>query len=339
MNKLATALLVLSFVSIGHSQTASLMIRGYGKDLYLEHKVAAHEGIYGIGRLYNVHPKFIAAYNKLDMTKGLSIGQVLRIPLTDTNFSQSTAAGKPIYYLVGEKETLAKISSVHNKVPPQRIREWNKLRNDNLAKGTPLIIGFLVPGSGAVPVATTPAKEEPKKPDEQKLVVKKDSADKTKLAIKKEETRKPEDTKTAIRKDSADKAKAVVKKEETKKPAPVVPRPEVSADMSGQGYFKAFFDQQVRSNPISKTETVTSGIFRMLNTSPEAKYYMLLDGVTPGTVVRVINPENNRAVYAKVLGEMGSARQNGSLNIRISDAAASSLGVADTDKFIVKINY
>jgi hypothetical protein len=66
---------------------------------------------------------------------------------------------------------------------------------------------------------------------------------------------------------------------------------------------------------------------------------MLIDDIPSGTVIRIINPDNNKAIYAKVLGEMNGIRQNQGLNIRISNTAASTLGIADTEKFIVKINY
>ena len=61
--------------------------------------------------------------------------------------------------------------------------------------------------------------------------------------------------------------------------------------------------------------------------------------MAPGTIVRVINPSNNKTVYAKVLGEMSGIRQNEGLNIRISNAAAAALEVTEQDKFIVKVNY
>jgi hypothetical protein len=339
MNKLlATLGLLLFFVFTAVAQATVLLIKGYGKDLYLEHKVAPKEGIFAIGRIYNVHPKFIASYNKIDMGKGLTIGQVLRIPLTDTNFSQANTDGRPVYYRVGDKETLVKISSVNNKVSLQKLRDWNKLRSDNLAAGTNLVVGFLVPGVNSTTAVTTPAKEELKKPEENKQQARKDSvADKTKPLARKDETKKDEGKKDEGKKEEVKKEE--VKKDVPKKTEPVAARKDVTREMSGQGYFKASFDQQVKAIPLSKTETVTSGIFNMANPSPEAKYYLLADGIPPGTVVRVINPDNNKAVYAKVLGEMNGIRQNAGLNIRISDIAASALGIAETDKFILRINY
>ena len=71
----------------------------------------------------------------------------------------------------------------------------------------------------------------------------------------------------------------------------------------------------------------------------DAKYYALIDGVEPGTIIIVTNPANDKLVYAKVLGEMKGIRQNQGLDLRISNAAASALEIPETDKFIVQVNY
>ena len=42
----------------------------------------------------------------------------------------------------------------------------------------------------------------------------------------------------------------------------------------------------------------------MVSGPQDAKYYLLADGVSSGTIIRVINPDNNKTIYAKVLGEI-----------------------------------
>jgi len=44
-------------------------------------------------------------------------------------------------------------------------------------------------------------------------------------------------------------------------------------------------------------------------------------------------------VFAKVLYSMDKIRENQGVDVRISDAAASTLAVSETDKFILKVNY
>ena len=52
-----------------------------------------------------------------------------------------------------------------------------------------------------------------------------------------------------------------------------------------------------------------------------------------------MNPSNGKAIYAKVLGQMSGIRQNEGYDIRISNAAAQVLAIADAEKFIVQIAY
>ncbi|MFI5128511.1 MAG: LysM peptidoglycan-binding domain-containing protein [Chitinophagales bacterium] len=357
----ALFLFSFAFTHLIIAQNNQLMIKGQGKNLHLDHTVVPKEGIFSIGRVYNVHPKAIAAYNKLDMAKGLSVGQLIHIPLTDTNFTQKNSNGKPIFYDAGSKETLEKVSSVNNKVSLKSLRDWNKLSDDKQAAGKKLIVGFLVSnenGTATVPkaeknevtvkdtiakqpvVKTNTEKAKPVLKDDQKKVEAKKPesvATKPELTPKDTEGKQP-DIKTNTELDKTT-AKGEQKKEETKKTETPVTRPQTTTDINPQGYFKSSFDQQVRSTPQSKSETVTAGIFRVSNGLQETKYYLLIDGVPSGTIIRVINPDNNKAIYAKVLGEMSGIRQNQGLNIRISNAAASTLDITDTDKFIVKISY
>ncbi|MES1218374.1 MAG: hypothetical protein ABUT20_22905, partial [Bacteroidota bacterium] len=102
---------------------------------------------------------------------------------------------------------------------------------------------------------------------------------------------------------------------------------------------KGSFVQQVKKYPLSKEETVTAGIFKTTSGWSDAKFYALIDGVEPGTIIKVVNPDNNKEVYAKVLGQISGIRQNQGLNLRISNSAAAALEIAEMDKFIVKVNY
>jgi hypothetical protein len=113
----------------------------------------------------------------------------------------------------------------------------------------------------------------------------------------------------------------------------------VAVNDGGGGYFKPQFDLQVKSQPSKKDETASAGIFKTSSGWQDAKYYALMDNVEPGTIIRIVNPTNNKAIYAKVLGEMSGIRQNQGYDVRISNAAASALDVSDTDKFIVRVNY
>jgi hypothetical protein len=310
------------------AQAGELWIQTGDKGLYLEHKVMPKEGLFPLGRMYNVHPRHIANYNGLDFNKGLVLGQLIKIPLTDTNFNQKTNAGVPVLYKVGEKEGLLKISTAHKKVAVENLRAWNKLNSDNVDFGSAVIVGFLVSKEmkpGAVPV------------------VKSDPVKETKAPPANDE--KKEDVKPTVKEvrdyaEIPDARKDVIQTVEMKQPEK---KPEiisaVKIETAAEGFFKWHFEQQLKQQPASNDKTVTAGIFKTTSGWSDGKYYLLMDGVQPGTIVRITNPVNNNTVFAKVLGQMEGISLNKGLDIRISNAASAKLGVTETDKFIVKLNY
>lgn len=302
-----------------------LLVQSNGRGLYLSHTVSPKENFYAIGRLYNVAPKEIAAFNDVDLNHGLAIGQTIKIPLTGSNFNQSANKGRPVYYIVGDKEGLYRVSLKNNKVLMADLRKWNNLGNDNISPGKKLIVGYLVSAEANAIVQTHPHAEPEKK--EALEPPKKEIAAKKEIKEKKEA------------------AEVVQKKEPEKTPEIPVNKPAfnpsaepVVNDGKG-GYFKSLFDKQTKVQPLKVDQTVSAGIFKTASGWQDLKYYALIDNVEPGTIIRIVNPTNNKAVYAKVLGEISGIRQNQGYDIRMSNAAASALEVSDTDKFIVKVNY
>jgi hypothetical protein len=305
-------------VLFSFSQSDESIVKSGSKGLYIEHKVAAKESLYSLGRTYSIHPKHLAAFNALDVSKGLSLGQAINIPLSDTNFNRNESGSTPLYYKSALKQTVGTISAI-SKTPADNIRKWNSLAND-IAPNSPVIVGYLVT-SGEAQAAAVPANKQTEVTE-----IKTTTEDKKEtLQVQKPKEEKPENV-TAVKNDPV--------KEEAPKATVQTPAP-----ITGDGYFKAHFVQQIKASPLSKDETVTSGIFKTTSGVNEGKFYALIDGVEPGTIIRVINPSNSKAVYAKVLGKISGIRQNEGLNLRISNAAATMLDIAETDKFIVKVNY
>jgi LysM domain len=321
---------IFSFLLSAFAQKPDLVIKSGDKGLYLDHKVAPKESFYSVGRLYNVHPKFIAAFNKLDMTKGLQIDQKLRIPLTDTNFTQQGNSGAPVYYKAGEKLTLSKVSKANRDVPLTSLRTWNNISSEEVKEGAKLVIGFLK--SKEMPSVTLNFPDNLKETNPKPEPI---TEPKTEI--------KPVVTEPVTEPKVEPKVETKVEPKTEPKTEPVItnPRPvnpDVKASNTEQGFFKSHFEQQIKTTPVSKDLTVTGGIFKTTSGWQDGKYYLLIDGVQPGYIVRVINPTNNKVIYAKVLGPMSGIRQNEGLNIRISNSAASVLETGE-DKFIVRVNY
>ena len=107
----------------------------------------------------------------------------------------------------------------------------------------------------------------------------------------------------------------------------------------GTGFFKSQFQLQLKLQPLSTHETVAAGIFKTASGWQDAKYYALMDNVDPGTIIKIENPNNNKAIFAKVLDKVSGIHQNDGYDLRMSNAAAIALDIADTDKFFVRVIY
>lgn len=320
MKKSLLACLVSLCSLVGVAQT-DLVVHNNGKGLYLNHTVSPKENFYSIGRLYNIPAKDIAISNNLDMNNGLNVGQTLIIPLQASNFSQVNNNGTPVYYVVGEREGLYRVSLKNNGVLMANLRKWNNLNTDNISVGQRLIVGYVTSTELAshtpapAPVREQPAAEEKPKPQPQPV--------QTETAKKTE----PEPVKAQPAQTAA-----------TTSASSVRPQQAVVRDSNG-GYFKSQYDQQSKAGGGDKEVMATSGIFKTASGWQDTKYYALVDGVEPGTIIRVVNPQNNKAIYAKVLGAMSGISQNKGLDLRISNAAANVLDISDTEKFVVRVNY
>src|SRR6476620_5160170 len=340
MKNIVLLSVIILITTLLRAQTnETLLIKSSDKGLYLDHKVTPKENFYSMGRTFNVHPKHIASFNGLDMSKGLSLGQTVKIPLSDTNFTQKTDKGVPIYYVTGNGETLYRVSANNKNVLMENLRKWNHLTSDKLANGTKVIVGYLTTGESQAMAVNTPSQktETAAKPAQENKDVAKTEA--TNKPEPKKEVAKNVEVKNETTKPEQKKMEATQPKEEAKKNKDVVQvNEEVKTKNADQGYFKTSFDQQVKQQPANKEQTVTSGIFKTASGWNDAKYYVLMNGADPGTIVRITNPGNNKTIYAKLLGEM-SDKQGQGLNIRISNAAANALDISETDKFIVKLNY
>ena len=294
---------------------ADLMIQGASPDLYLTHRVVPKETWYSIGRMYNLSPKEIAAYNKTSMDRPLGIDQAVRIPLT-SNFSQTLSKSSdevliPLYHIIKEKEWMYRISVNHNKVPIENLEKWNNVSRDQAKAGTKLIVGFLKVKESQSPLAAngyaspqTAERDVARQPTPEPAV-KKDAP------VLKDNSPIPRETpKTEAARESGTPA---------------------AANFRG-GYFRAQYDATGQS------ANGVSGIFRSTSGWKDGKYYALMNNVPVGTIVKVNFPSTNKSVYAKVLGQLPDMRESQGLTIRISEAAASELGAGNT-KFTVDVAY
>lgn len=103
-----------------------------------------------------------------------------------------------------------------------------------------------------------------------------------------------------------------------------------NTNVTGEGFFASSY----QSN--GKELSGDASTFKTASGWLDKKFYVLINNIPEGTIVRVAG--NNKVVYAKVLGPLPDIKEDNGLLVRISNAAAASLGISDV-KFAVIVNY
>ncbi len=311
------SLLFLLFTAIaGFAQSQDLTIQGTNGKFYLDHTVVTKENWYSIGRLFNLPPHDIASYNNLNFDKPLEVSTAIKIPLNPGNFDQKQIKSDgetlvPIYHVVEDKEWMFKISSIYNDVPVTSLEKWNKIKRDDVKKGTNLIVGFLKVKTDLSPLAlgisSNPA------PATAAMVPL------TAPSTKGSSTIVPVSTTTTAPTNSV----------------PVINPSErvnnYAITHSNGGFFSADY------SATGKTASGLAGTFKSTSGWTDGKYYALTNGVAVGTILRVAG-SNGKIIYAKVLGQLPEMKESAGLLIRISNAASAELGLGE-GKFPVEIKF
>lgn len=344
MKKLFAFILFLPFFSA--AQDKPLLAEGVSPNLFITHKVAAKENFYSIGRIYNISPREIAPFNNLQLENGLSLGQVIRVPLSSSNFFQSGTADAdevfvPVYHIVSTKETLYRISANHNDLPVETLKQWNNIKGDAVKNGTKIIVGYLkvkkdlslLAKNGVGNSINAKVLAEVKS---EKKPVQDDNSNKVKTATEAGPPSINSDRFPIVK--NPDNEKTVGKEEIKKEPVQKIKEAENNIDRSPEvngkdikgGVFKSLFDSQVKNKDMVSEEGVF-GVFKSTSGWKDGKYYCLYNNATPGTIIKITTPDNGKFVYAKVLDVIPDLKQNTGLLILISNAAAEALGAAENN--------
>ena len=328
INKWLLVFLCALAVQFGMAQDNDLQVMGVEPNLYIVHTVQPKENWYAVGRMYNVNPKQLAPYNKLSLDKALSIGQVLKVPLTPENFSQngSKAADEvliPVKHTLQEKEWLYRVSVNYNKVPVETLEKWNGINKDQAKAGLKLIVGYLKVKNGQSALAS---KGESKIPAVTNVAITKD------VETKKLEEKKPEAKPVTAAPDNAETSKTNAPARDESKP---VATPVVNTSNSTEtklSYFRTQYEET------GKSISGNAGIFKSTSGWSDGKFYALVNNVPVGTIVKVNNPVSGKTIFAKVLGNLPDMKESFGLIARLSDAAAAQIDAGGA-KFSVEVRY
>jgi LysM repeat protein len=215
-------------------------------------------------------------------------------------------------------------------VSVDKIKSWNHLTTDKVSVGQQLSINT---------PATVTAQKPPVQPQQQPMTDY--SANNTPANKPQDQPKTEQQTETVVAPPTnntpVETAKPKVKAESQPMIADGKDTYVDPSKVSTQGYFTSLFGVDVDGRSLESTNGV-SMTFKTASGWTDKKYYILINDVPPGSIVKVTSPATNKIIYAKVLWKITDTKENDGLNFRISNAAADALGVTDT-KFPLTVTY
>lgn len=263
----------------------------------------------------------IMRFNGMNTQSKLEVGQTIKIPPAGVHIigrsagkeeaTTSTASAAPAIssghagqtHTVVAGESLYKIGKAYN-VSVADLKKWNDLKDNNIKVGQVLQMSD-------TPAATVATEQSP-------------------AAKTAEETVSNTGTSGIIVANNANTDNK--KKAETVK---VVSTETTNLASGNGGAFAGSFGQDVENQTLAEVSGKAK-VFKSQSGWSDQKYYVMMNDVTPGGIVKVTY--NGNSIFAKVLWNLIDTKENSGLSFRISDATASALGVSG-DTFNIKVDY
>lgn len=346
-----------------------LVAGGTGTSLYVSYIVPGGQPLGGVAEQFNVSLAVLAKYNTMNKDVHLRKGEELRVPLSRENFIQRNIVGKyqPVYHQVKTGDNLSRISQRYNKLNIDTLKRWNLVTEDIVPDGQFLVVGFIhnnqslnvtaayqsiaydsIPNPNVFDAAKFGAKTLtgeikptkiplPEPPAELPVVVKEPVTTEgltniTAGATNNNTTVKNKNPGATISNPVFDRKPALVAPSLVQTEGDYSYRPR----SNDEGYFAHTYNQRIKDRAYQYL-TGDASIFKTINGWNDRKFYVLINEIIPGTIVRVTAP-NKKSICAKVLGPLPETKGAAGLMIRLSNAAAAALGM-DDQRFLVSITY
>lgn len=320
----------LLFSLVATAQKQRLYAQSQPSGVYIEHKVLPKESFSSIAALYNIQPDTLSEFNNIDYYEGELLAKSILVPLKSQNFYQrglvdSTQPLIPVYYTTPINQTVQQISARFNKVPVAILNKWNGIPKEGIVRGMQILVGFLKANPDQLALFEEPVSIDiamVEKPTPPKVLP---ATKVVSTAVAKVDKPKEKPVEKPVEKEKP----VVVEKKET--PKPVEEKPD-TPPMVYVGYFKDVYKPTI---PKEKVLTGDASIFESKSGWSDGKFYVLMK-LKPGSIVKVTSA--NKTVFAKVLGELPEMKGNENIVLRLSNAAATELGVSG-NTFPVVVTY
>ncbi|QES87714.1 LysM peptidoglycan-binding domain-containing protein [Rhizosphaericola mali] len=304
------------------SFAVSLMSVLFAQEAPVKHKILAGETLSKLATKYETTVGDIMRFNGMNTNSKLVVGQEIKIPpagvhivasesnAVETSSAEKVAntaasdpnAGKTHTVIAGE--SLYKISK-ESKVSVDNLKKYNNLADNNIKVGQVLQLSA---EPATVTDATTPTVS--------------DNAQTT------TETTTPVKASSPVKEPAAtssttDNNQKVLSTETTQ-----------LAGNNG-GAFGEMFGKDTEGRSLEQAQGL-SKIFKSKSGWSDQKYYIMMNNVGPGSIVKVTY--NGNSIFAKVLWNLIDTKENSGLKFRLSDAAAQALNIT-SDSFDLSVDY
>jgi LysM repeat protein len=302
---------------------------------YTVHVISKGETLTMLAKKYNTTVSNIMRANGMNAKSKLTIGEKVKIPSANTpaeeTVAQKTVAHKTsaksindtsvITHYVLQGETLFGIGKKFG-VTVEQLKQWNNLADDNIHFGQLLAV------SDAGKNLVSSRYSEQQSIEASKAEVPKTEAPTVEAATNNAAIPKNESSPDITTQQST----FLIVKKNTQNAIPLNSTNATSANKSA-GYFAKEFPNGSSVKNLSG-DAMT---FKTVTGWKDKKYYILTNEIPAGKIVKV-SSLSGKSVYAKVLWTLDNTKMNEGLSFRISDAAASTLGVKES-KFNLMVEY
>lgn len=324
--------LLACVVSVAVHAQDKLVIMGKLPDLYIVYPASGTESLLQISNRFGFSVSKLSSYNKINVNPAAPFarGTGIRIPVNRDVILQHPAENSTaVVHIIKKGENLYRVSALYDKVPLASLREWNHLKKDIVKQGQALIIGYMINvNAPAPPVAKKqPAKEPSAMPAPIADAGTAISGKKITPVSGKQET----DLSVA-----AEKITNTGKKEEKKTNAEIPFSTDYIPKEGDEGYYAAGYAAHGKEQT-QQYRTGDASTFKTISGWTDRKFYVLMNEVAPKTIVR-IKTATQKSICAMVLGPLSETKGASGLLLRVSNSAASALGITD-QKFIVEVTF
>ncbi len=294
----------LCFITAHSIAQQHVLIAGKKPGFYVKHTVAPKENLYSIGRMYNSSPSvYIAPYNNIKLNGVLKDNQVINIPLTPQNFSKNKIV----------PDTMALVP-VYYVVQPKdimsKIADAYDVTTASIKTWNKLSTDVIKVGQQLVVGY---------------LVVNPRLSSLANSAIAKEAPVLPKVVPPTT--------STVVAKPDVPTKPPIIN--ETTLANVQEDYYKKYYTGVGNIN-----KQIAAAPFTSNANAAMRKYYVFMNLVSAGTVIKITNTQNNKIVFAQVIAGLDNAAYNSGIQMRLNDIALTALGLSKENKIVnVLVNY